>query len=89
MNPEDSVKIEFPCLYPIKVMGEDVEDFREEILLIIKKHAPDLCEEHITYRASRNRKYLAVNVSIMATGVPQLEALFEELKTSGRVALVL
>jgi uncharacterized protein len=89
MQEQEKPVIEFPCLYPIKVMGEDVDDFREEILIIIRRHAPNLLEEHISYQASRNGKYLSVRVNIVATGEPQLQALFEDLKASGRVAMVL
>lgn len=86
---EVSIKIEFPCEYPIKVMGPDVDNFGENILEIIYRHAPDLRDENINFRPSRNRNYLAVNVIIYATGVKQLQALFDDLKASGRVSLVL
>ena len=86
---EDSMKIEFPCDYPIKVMGRDVDDFSATILEIIRRHAPDLRDENISFRPSRNKNYLAVNVLIFATGTKQLQALFKDLKASGRVSLVL
>ena len=89
MTYPESIKIEFPCDYPIKVMGPNVDSFHEEVLVIIRRHAPDLREENISYRASRNGNYLAVNVTITATGIEQLEAMFEELKASGRVSMVL
>lgn len=86
---EESIKIQFPCAYPVKVMGLDVDDFRDEVITIIKHHAPDLREEDISFRASRTKKYLAVNVIITATGTDQLQAMFDELKASGRVSMVL
>lgn len=89
MSKPDSVKIEFPCAYPIKVMGLDVDNFAEEILVIIRRHAPDLREEDVSLRPSREGRYLSVRVTIQATGLAQIEALFEELKASGRVKLVL
>lgn len=89
MGDEDSIKIRFPCAYPIKVMGLDVDDYRHEVLRIIRQHAPELRDRDVHYRASRNGKYLAVNVTIWATGTGQLRALFEDLKASGRVKMVL
>ncbi len=86
---EDSISIEFPCEYPVKVMGKDVDGFTEAILEIIRRHAPDLRDENISFRASRNKNYLAVNVIINATGLIQLQALFDDLKASGRVSMVL
>jgi putative lipoic acid-binding regulatory protein len=89
MSEQDSAKIEFPCAYPIKVMGLDENDFANAVLAIILRHDPALDVATVSYRPSRNGKYLAVNVTITATGTPQLKALFDELKASGRVAMVL
>jgi len=86
---EEAPRIEFPCRYPIKVMGEDVDDYSTEIVKIIRLHAPDLLDEDIDFRASRHGKYLAVNVIINAQSVDQLESIFSDLKASGRVAMVL
>ena len=35
-------KIEFPCEYPIKVLGHAVPDFDELVFKAVKKHAPEL-----------------------------------------------
>jgi len=70
-------------------MGRNTDDFSDVILDIIRRHAPDLRDENISFRPSRNKNYLAVNVIIYATGVQQLQALFDDLKASGRVSMVL
>jgi putative lipoic acid-binding regulatory protein len=88
-QPEDAPQVEFPCDYPVKVMGLDVDGFSEAIIEIIRRHAPDLKDENISFRPSKHGKYLAVNVIILAQGVEQLQALFEDLKASGRVAMVI
>ena len=86
---EDSIKIQFPCDYPVKVMGKNSDDFSDVVLEVIRRHAPDLREENISFRPSRQNNYLAVNVTIYATGVQQLQALFDDLKATGRVTMVL
>jgi putative lipoic acid-binding regulatory protein len=83
------VKIEFPCAYPIKVMGLDENAFAESVIAIVRRHDPAVDMQSISYRPSRNGKYLSVNVTITATGPAQIQALFDELKASGRVAMVL
>lgn len=70
-------------------MGKNVAEFTEVILEIIRRHAPDLKDENISLRPSRNNNYLAVNVIIYATGTQQLQALFDDLKASGLVSMVL
>ena len=87
-EPEDH-KITYPCEYPIKVLGEDVDNFSEEVLVIIRRHSPDLIEESIATRASRNGKYLSVKVTIIARSAEHIEAMHSELKASGRVQVVL
>jgi putative lipoic acid-binding regulatory protein len=89
MNQDEAPHIEYPCRYPIKVIGEDVDDYSNEIIRIIRVHAPDLKDEDISFRPSRHGKYLAVNVIIVAHGEKQIEAIFNDLKASGRTAMVL
>lgn len=89
MTQEESPKIEYPCRYPIKVMGLDLDDYSKAIIEIIRIHAPDLEDKDVSYRPSREGKYLAVNVIITAHSVEQIQAIFDDLKASGRVAMVL
>jgi putative lipoic acid-binding regulatory protein len=86
---KESVQIEFPCRYPIKIMGLDEDGFSEAIIEIIRLHAPELNDEDISFRPSRHGRYLAVNVTILAKGIDQLQNIFDDLKASGRVAMVL
>ena len=89
MNEDEAPHIEYPCRYPIKVIGEDVDDYSNAIIRIIREHAPDLKDEDISFRPSRHGKYLAVNVIIVARGEQQIENIFNDLKASGRTAMVL
>lgn len=85
----ESHKIRFPCAYPLKVVGNAAEDFREYVVSVLERHAGELLEEHIAVQASSNGRFLSVRVTITATGVDQLQAIFEELKASGRVHIVI
>ena len=84
----ESLKIEFPCDYPIKIIGVSDSVFRETVIDIVRLHAPDLDENTISERASKNGTYCAVNLSIVATGEPQLKALHQELIAEPLVKLV-
>lgn len=89
LAPHDPPKIEFPCAYPIKVMGQYDADFAACIFAVIDRHAPDFDRETVVYRESSGGRYLSLTITITATGTGQLTALFEDLKATGRVALVL
>lgn len=83
-------KIEFPCEgYPIKVIGEAGDGFAELVVEVICRHAPGLDRSTLTVRDSRNGRFLAVQVSITATGVDQLQAIHLDLRATGRVHMVL
>lgn len=93
LNPPDTdqerPRIEFPCDYPVKVMGENAEDFVSLVLEIGQRHAPEITHEQVSVRESGRGRWVSVTLMIRATGEAQLAALFEDLKDSGRVRLVL
>lgn len=83
-------KIEFPCeRYPIKVIGDAGEGFREAVVEVIRRHSPDLDETTLVTRDSRNGRFLSVQVLITATSVEQLQAIHVDLRATGRVHMVL
>lgn len=82
-------KIEFPCDYPIKVMGTKCEDFRTHVLTVMERHAPGFDQMQVTTRDSRKGNYQSLTVTITATGEAQLQAIFVDLKSSSLVQMVL
>lgn len=82
-------RVEFPCNYPLKIVGNAAVDFQEAVTAVVEKHAPGFDRQSINVVDSRNGKFQSVRLTIMATGKPQLEALFAELKATGRVHMVL
>ena len=89
MTDPEAPRIEFPCDYPIKVMGETCEEFREHVFTVMERHAPGFDQAKVTIRDSRKATYQSVTVTITATGKAQLDAIFVDLKTSSRVRMVL
>ena len=85
----EAPKIEFPCRYPLKVVGNAGQDFQGFVIEVLERHAGEITEEHIEINPSRNGRFLSVRVTITATGEEQLQAIFQELKASGRVHMVL
>ena len=89
MNGIERPRIEFPCDYPVKIVGDAAADFRAVVEAIVERHAPGFPRESTTERFSANGRFVSVTVTIVATGTAQLQALFEELKATGRVHTVL
>lgn len=82
-------KIEFPCAYPIKVMGSACVEFREHVLNVMVRHDESLDIDEVKIRDSRNGRYQSLTVVISARGEEHLEAIFRDLKESPHVRMVL
>jgi len=89
MNKPEEPKIEFPCDYPIKAIGNNDIDLKALVIEVVRKHAPDLDESRIKLNPSRNGTFVSVRFSIQATGKEQLAAIHEALMSTGQVKMVL
>jgi putative lipoic acid-binding regulatory protein len=87
---QPAVKLEFPCSYPLKIIGRATPDFTETVLTIVEQHAVIEEDDSATpLRHSRHGTFHSLSVTITATGPEQLDALHRELLASGRVKMVL
>lgn len=89
MNAPEPPKIEFPCPYPIKVLGRSGADFEAVVLAVFERHAPGFDRDGITVRTSGKGRFTAITITIVATGPVQLQALHEDLIATGRVQMVI
>ena len=81
--------LEFPCEFPIKIMGLTRDDFAQTILEIVRRHAPDFDGTTMEMRTSSGAKYLSLTCTIHATSKAQLDALYRELSKHEMVKIVL
>ena len=81
--------IEYPCKFPIKVMGTKVEGLVHAITLITKQFDPEFDAGTIELRESKGGKYLGVTVTVNATSREQLDELYRTLSTHPMVKVVL
>ena len=80
---------EFPCEFPIKVMGDAADDFDAHVVSIIRKHVPDLPEGAAKSRASSGGRFQSVTVIFTASSKTQLDAIYMELTSCSRIKMVL
>ncbi len=69
----------FPCHFALKVMGENIDDYPNYVLSTCQKHVDGVTESCLHTRPSRNGKYIAVTVELVATSRQQLDDLYIEL----------
>ena len=84
----DSSPLEFPLIFPLKVIGRNADDFEGFVLSVVKTHAP-LSARTVTTRPSHGGKYLAVTVTFTAESREQLDAIYQELSGHERVLMTL
>ena len=89
MSHKQPPKIEFPCQYSIRVMGDKSDEFLHKVVQIIQRHAPELKAQTATSKDSSKGRFMSVMVVIRATGAPQLAAIHEDLKAYSAVKMVL
>ena len=81
--------LEFPCAFPIKIMGRTRDGFAQAISEIVCKHAPDFDPSTLEMRASSAGNYLSMTATVNATSREQLDDLYRELVAHPMVAMVL
>ncbi|OYY94976.1 MAG: hypothetical protein B7Y41_05315 [Hydrogenophilales bacterium 28-61-23] len=80
---------EFPCDFPIKIMGLTEDSFAQAMIEIVLRHAPDFAAQSVEMRASSGGKYLSLTCTIRATSKLQLDDLYRELSAHPLVKVVL
>ena len=80
---------QFPCEFPIKVMGRESGPFRSLTLAIVERHAGPLSAGSITERLSSQGRFLALTYTIRAQSRAQLDRIYQELTDSGVVLVSL
>ncbi len=79
----------FPTVFPIKVMGANQDDFERLVMEIIQKHARLAAEKAVTTKLSKGGKFLSLTVRIQAESQAQLDAIYRELSAHEKVLMML
>lgn len=86
--PEQSL-IEYPCDFPIKVMGANVDGFVTAVTHVARQFDPGFDAGTVEIRPSKGGNYLGVTITVRATSRPQLDELYRTLTTHPMVKMVL
>lgn len=86
----DKPTIEFPCDdYHMSVIADTCDGFVSTLEEIVKRHCEGYDTEGLRVTASKNGKYQSFRFLIKAESEAQLKQLHEDLKSTGRVHMVL
>jgi len=71
--------IEFPCEFPIKVMGETHASFTAEIIKAIQTVLPKFDASNLEMRGSSGGKYISLTCTVYVTSKTQLDNVYRAL----------
>lgn len=78
---------DFPCDFPIKMMGRDEDGFRNVARQLVEKHTGPLDDSAVQTSLSANGNFVSVTVTVTATSREQLDAIYREV--SGHEAVLM
>lgn len=87
-QPKETL-LEFPCDFPVKVMGLRVEGFAQAVAEVVLVHAPDFDPASMEMRPSSKGNYLSLTCTVRATSQTQLDDLYRALTAHAMVKVVL
>ena len=81
--------IEYPCAFPIKVMGVNGDGFTQAIVDVARQFDPAFDAASVESRPSKAGNYLGLTLTVTATSREQLDELYRTLSTHPMVKVVL
>jgi len=85
----DQTLLEFPCDFPIKIMGRESPDFHLLARSLVEKHTGPLADEAIHRSLSRNGGFVSVTVTVVAQSREQLDDIYREVTSNDDVLMAL
>ena len=81
--------MEFPCEFPIKMMGKDTPEFIATARSLVEKHAGPLGDDAVKTAQSSNGNFVSVTVTISASSRQQLADIYQDLTAHEDVLMAL
>lgn len=85
----DNTLLEFPCRFPVKVVGRDEPEFHAALEAILAEHVRDRENLALSDRSSREGRFISITVTLNATSREELDALYRALSASEHVIMAL
>lgn len=84
----DEDLFDFPCDFPVKIMGANSSEFREQAARIVRRYFPEF-NSSPRENISRNKSFVSLTFTLHATSKAELDALYLALDEEASVLMVL
>jgi putative lipoic acid-binding regulatory protein len=81
--------IEFPCDFPLKIIGSNAIDFISNIMTIVRKHFVDTPDNNFIHKESARGNYISLTVTVYTYNQSSLDSLYHELIQYPGIKMVL
>jgi putative lipoic acid-binding regulatory protein len=81
--------LEFPCNFPIKIMGKTQAGFAQAVLGVVLNHVPEFNADSMEMRSSKQGKYLSLTCVVYVSSREQLDNLYRALCDHPMVVMVI
>ncbi|MGF1644310.1 MAG: YbeD family protein [Thiotrichales bacterium] len=88
-TPPEPDLFQFPCEFPIKIIGADLAALQTLVEAVLREHAPDSLAAPRPTRPSRNGRYLSMTFTVRAVSREQLDSIYRALTASEHVVWAL
>lgn len=85
----DEALLEFPCDFPIKMMGRDSPEFHVTARELVEKHTGPLDDSAIQAAVSREGRFVSITVTVIAQSQQQLDDIYREVSNNEDVLMAL
>ena len=85
----DESVIEFPCDFPIKMMGRDTPEFRATARRLIENHVGPVTDDAIQANLSGKGNFVSITVTVIATSQQQLDDIYRDVSGHDDVLMAL
>lgn len=76
---DDGRLLEFPCEFPIKIMGLDTVEFHVIARALVEKHTGPLPDGAIRRSLSRKGRFVSITITVNAESQEQLDAIYRDV----------
>lgn len=89
MSPENESLFEFPCDFPIKIMGKSHPEFAKTIVTVVRQFDNEVDATRVETRPSSGGNYTGLTVTVRATSRAHLDDIYRALTGHPMVKVVL
>ena len=74
----DETLLEFPCDFPVKLMGRQSDAFEATVRSLVENHAGPINDDAVRSSLSRNGRFVSVTITVTATSKQQLDNIYQD-----------